>query len=121
MDFVHPQCATASDDLLQAAESGNTPVVEELLEEPQDPNSAGRDGLLTPLHGSSKYGHLQVVRCLLEVCVDSDIKSDRNGGTPLHFASAHGHLEVVHCLLEAGANKDKASNSGITPLHLAAF
>ena len=44
--------AKATENLLQAAARGNTCVVAELLEEPHDPD--GRDGLLTPLHRSSK-------------------------------------------------------------------
>ena len=38
--------------------------------------------------------------------------------TPLLRASASGHLQVVECLLNAGADKEKATNEGATPLHV---
>ena len=37
------------------------------------------------------------------------------------IASARGYLDVVRYLLEQGANRDKATNDGTTPLHYAAF
>lgn len=43
-----------------------------------------------------------------------------NGKTPLLEAAQKGHVEIVRCLLEAGANKDLASDDGVTPLLLAA-
>ena len=36
------------------------------------------------------------------------------------IAAQHAHLEVVRYLLEQGADRDKASNGGYTPLHWAA-
>ena len=39
--------------------------------------------------------------------------------TPLFIASHFGHLEIVRLLVEAGADKDKAVNSGKTPLYIA--
>src|SRR5207245_702031 len=39
--------------------------------------------------------------------------------TPLHFAVQRGDLEAVKALLEAGADVDKPTTSGMSPLVLA--
>ena len=38
----------------------------------------------------------------------------------LAIAVRNGYLEIARCLLEQGANRDKASHNGWTPLHNAA-
>jgi len=59
----------------------------------------------TPLHFSSRYGHLSVVEYLVNQ--KADINSQSKGypsGTPLHFAARNGHLGVVQYLVNQKAN-----------------
>ena len=57
----------------------------------------------TPLHESSREGHLEVTRLLLDRGGDPKAKGD-TGYTPLHLSSHNGHLEVTRLLLERGAD-----------------
>jgi ankyrin repeat protein len=73
---------------------------------------------VTPLHGASASGHLEVVKALLGAEADVN-KADKSGWTPLHCASNSGHLEVVQTLLGAEADVNKADNYRRTSLSLA--
>lgn len=67
----------------------------------------------TPLDLASKYGRLEVVRCLLEsnphMVLNAMVDDPRRGDaqipppfSPLHLASKNGKTEVVRLLLDAG-------------------
>ena len=61
-------------------------------------------------------GHIDVVRVLLDVGVDLDEWS-ADGGTALYSASLGGHVDIVRLLLgEGGADVNKGSPGGWTPL-----
>lgn len=48
-------------------------------------------------------------------------KENKAGNTPLIVASADGHEDIVKSLVEYGANVNKISNAGMTPLFAAAI
>ena len=103
------------EELRGAVVSGQTAVVETILQRPQDPDL----GDPAPLLIASQFGHLEVASLLLEAKADKDKASD-DGATPLFIAAQQGHLEVARLLLEAKADKDKAMDHCATPLFTAA-
>ena len=68
---------------------------------------------------AARSGDLQHMIELLDKPHDPNAAVRGSHGTPLLYASATGHLEVVECLLDAGADKEKADNTGATPLQVA--
>mmetsp|Transcript_38574 Transcript_38574/g.39262 ORF Transcript_38574/g.39262 Transcript_38574/m.39262 type:complete len:192 (-) Transcript_38574:130-705(-) len=73
--------------------------------------------MLTPLHISARYGHIEVVRVMLPV---SEInKQDQYGFTALHYATVNTHNNIVKLLLEHGAMHSITSKAGSTALDLA--
>ncbi|OLQ09359.1 Ankyrin-1 [Symbiodinium microadriaticum] len=107
--------ALQGEELQGAAGSGQTSVVETILQRPQDPDV----GDPAPLLIASERGHLEVARLLLEAKADKE-KVDDTGATPLFIAADMAHLEVARLLLDAEADTEKASNGGTTPLFIAA-
>ena len=103
------------EELRGAAESGQTSVVETILQRPQDPDL----GDPAPLLIASGRGHLEVARLLLEAKADKEKVND-TGASALLIAAYLGHIEVARLLLDAKADKDKAKYSGATPLYIAA-
>jgi ankyrin repeat protein len=94
---------------------------------PQDAPSAARgfDGS-TPMHVAAERGDLEWVRRLLDAGADPHAVMSRekgsagNGGlTPLHLAAREGREQVVALLIERGADVRRASDRGVTPLHMA--
>jgi len=73
----------------------------------------------TPLHFSSRYGHLSVVEYLVNQKADINSK-DENDNTPLHFAARNGHLSVVEYLVNQKADINSKDENDNTPLHFAA-
>jgi len=47
--------------------------------------------------------------------------SNEMGATALHYAVMNGHYAVCEYLLKKGANSNRATNEGYTPLHIAAI
>jgi len=64
----------------------------------------------TPLHFSSRYGHLSVVEYLVNQKADINAK-DKNDWTPLHYAVYNGHLSVVEYLVNHKADINAKSTS----------
>jgi hypothetical protein len=95
-------------------------VFRALVEAGGDVNKLDSDGR-TALHGASINGLTEGVRYL---CVErgADVNKSstgEDGGTALTLASANGEVEAVRVLLEAGADVNKRTTSGCTPLYLA--
>ncbi|CAE7351774.1 Ank1 [Symbiodinium natans] len=105
-------------ELTIAAAGGFVEDVEEMLQEPRDPDIAFCG--FTAMHAACEHGHTGVVRLLLEADADKD-KSDRHGRTPLWLASQDGHSEIVRLLLESGAKKDHKDHYKRTPLWVASL
>jgi len=90
------------------------------IEYPQDVNSRSFIGDETPLHLTSRVGHIDVARLLIEHGADVAAQSE-HGTTPLHLASFGGHVGLSRLLIEYGADAAAQSNDGTTPLHRASF
>ena len=88
-------------NLLQAAASGNLPMVQQLL---QSTHANFRDyDRRTALHVAASEGHLPVCEYLVTQAGAHVNRSDRWGGSPLDDAHRHRHAAVVHFLRQHGA------------------
>jgi len=108
--------------LSRAAEKGHEGIVKLLLGRADvDPDSLSQSGL-TPLSWAARRGYKGVVKLLLErEDINPDIPDTEYGLTPLSWAIRNGHEGIVKLLLErADVNPINSSNSGQTPLTLAA-
>ena len=101
-----------------AALCGLIDVVKDLAIDPKDVNSWYFDGRSTPLHLSSRGGHVHIVRILVEHGANVAAQT-LLGSTPLHPASLNGHLDIARILVEHGANVAAQDHVGWSPLHLA--
>ena len=86
------------------------------VEDPGDVNSRSFTGGETPLHLSSRAGHVDVTQNLIEHNTDVAAQ-DEHGSTPLHWSSEGGHVDLAH-LLEHCADTSARDEYGWTPLHL---
>jgi len=68
----------------------------------------------TPLHWSSRDGHLGVSRVLLDHDANVNARM-QNYLTPMHLSAGNGHLEIVKLLLERGADIHAMNGEGQTP------
>ena len=101
-----------------AALCGLRDVVKGLAIDPKDVNSQHFDDALTPLHISSRKGHVDITRILVEHGANATAQ-DQRGLTPLHWASGNSHLDIARTLVEHGANAAAQDQRGWTPLHWA--
>lgn len=103
-----------------AVAAGDTDSVFALLEHADpDPNGFGGAGW-APLHLAARRSSPEVVRALLRAGADLDRRDERNGWTPLLHAIHMRNRPAARELLEAGAEVDRRSESGVTPLFMAA-
>ncbi|WP_264705088.1 ankyrin repeat domain-containing protein [Wolbachia endosymbiont (group A) of Gymnosoma rotundatum] len=108
-----------TDELLEAAKSGNINEVNRLISEGASVNATDQNGN-TPLHWAAKNGHEEVVESLLgKEGIDVNAQ-DRDNNTPLHWAAVKGHKEVLEALLEKDEIDVNAQDKdNRTPLHWA--
>ena len=88
--------------LLNAAASGDTPTVLQLLNHGHHANDALPIVGTRPLTLAAAYGHVDVVRVLLEHGAEVNAE-DFTGWTALHAGSFTGDSETVSLLLDRGA------------------
>ena len=87
-------------------------------EHPQDVDSRSLMGEETPLHLTSRMGHVDLARLFIEHGADVAAQS-KDGTTPLHRASEGGHVDLAQLLIEHGADAAAQCKKGTTPLHQA--
>ncbi len=100
-----------------AAIAGDANTINQLLEQGDDPNVRGSDGL-APLFFAFFHHHQDAKNSLLNAKIDVNAR-DPYGRTALFYATAWGTAEDVSTLLEKSANPTIADNYGNTPLHYA--
>ena len=136
--------------LILAAKSQHENVVHALLSDSQCPVDAkGRNGY-TALQYSCRYGHVDIVRTLVKhkanvnattdsgdtpltlavkhkhdnvihaLLSDSQCAKGQDGYTALHYSCRYGHVDIVRTLVKHKANVNATTDSGDTPLILAA-
>lgn len=100
-----------------AAEMGNLPMAEVLLEAGADVNA--RDNLeYTPLHLAANTGNVPMVQTLMIAGADVNEK-DTDGRTLLHVAAMTGNLLMAQILIDFYAELNLKDDDGNTPLQLA--
>ena len=85
-------------------------------EYPNDVNSQSLDDASTPLHLTSRQGHVEVARMLVGRGANMSAQ-DEDGRTPLHWACREGHVDMARMLVERGADVLAQDKDRWTPLH----
>ena len=103
--------------LQDAAKSGDTKMVSQLLDEGANIDEADKFG--TALHWASMNGHLDIIELLMTRGANPEMVTDFLG-TPLHSAVLRGQDKAAKALIELGAKVDSRNSDGFTPLMVAA-
>lgn len=104
-------------ELMQAATTGDTARVRQLLAGNANANARNRYGS-TALMGAAAGGYLEIVNLLLAQQADPNAKG-RGGSTALMFAARNGHADTVAALVKAGADPALKDGEGKTASTLA--
>ena len=101
-----------------ASQSGNTDIIELLLQtHGPDIDSTTADGR-TPLMIAAQYGKLQAVTLLIGKGASPSLE-DNDGWNSLHCASFNGNTVIIDTLLSYGVDIESKTWSGETPLMIA--
>jgi uncharacterized protein len=104
--------------LADAAEAGNRPAVEKLIQQGADVNTPQVDGM-TALHWAARRDDLTMAKTL--VAAGANVKAEnRYGVTPLSLVCINGDAPFAELLLDAGADANVSLHGGETALHTAA-
>ena len=109
-----------SDSLIRAAANGDVERVETLLNDGREVDAVDDDDGWTALHWAARGDHAYTVRLLAARGADIDAMGEVNGWTPLMHAIHTRAQSASRELIEYGADLEKRSHSGSTPLILAA-
>jgi uncharacterized protein len=104
------------DDILVAANNGQTEQVIDFLRRGLDVNTTDREGA-TLLLIAARTGNLGLAQFLVANRA-SLMRPNRYGDTALHLAASQGHIQMVKLLVDSGA---EINSSGWTPLQYAIY
>ena len=124
------QHGQVQEDCINAFQSGNRFVVEQLLPSIPQPatittsfkftSTHGVVSLVSLLHLAAYWGWENVLTSLVSVYNCAVNCKDEKGHIPLHYAACKGHLEVVkYFIVELLCDPMNRNNYGWTPLHYA--
>lgn len=103
-----------NDDLIAAAERGDTAAVPQLLADGADINARDARGR-TPVMAATHGNHAEMVRALIRAGADINIRDDRMDNVLL-YAGAEGLLEILNLAIDAGADTGLTNRFGGTAL-----
>ncbi len=120
-DEVAARLAKAPDlDLFEAAASGRTERLRELLDANAELAQARSPDGFTALHLAAFFAHPEAARLLLERGADPDaVAENRMCVTPLHSAAAARNVETARDLLDRGADPNARQEGGFVALDAA--
>ena len=101
-------------NLVHAANAGDTPTVQRLLQEGADINGRdelGRTAVMAATHGN----HVDTVLALIEAGADINIRDNRMDN-PFLYAGAEGLLDILKLTIAAGADTKLTNRFGGTAL-----
>ena len=107
--LLHSSCA-----------QGSIVSVRALLNEHKADVNSRTDSGDTPLTLAARHGHDNVVHALLSDFQCPVDARGQNGYTALHYSCRYGHVDIVRTLIKHKANFNDRTDSGDTPLTLAA-
>ena len=77
----------------------------------------GAQGGLTALHFAARQGATQSVAALVDGGVSVNLPSPGDQATPLLIAIINGHFDIAAYLLDHGADPNRVSDAGVSPLY----
>lgn len=103
-----------------ACQSGNTHIIDYLIQEGLNINAkAEYDLLKTPLHIAAQYGHFNAVKYLIRAGAEFKCIDDLGWGVQ-HYAAASGNLSILAKLRALGTDFTQPTAQGETPESIAA-
>ncbi|MBA3954685.1 ankyrin repeat domain-containing protein [Candidatus Dependentiae bacterium] len=102
--------------LVQAIQDNNVPLMEQLLDAGANPNAKDFESN-TPIYYTLGRNNIEAIRVLVEAGANPNAVNEDQGYTPLHVAAENDLIEVIKELLAAGANPNAVNKRNETPLH----
>ena len=103
-----------TEQLIRAAEAGDTPTVQRLLKEGADINGRDAQGR-TPVMAATLGNRVETVRALIQAGADINIRDNRLDN-PFLYAGAEGLLEILRLTIDAKADTKLTNRFGGTAL-----
>src|ERR1039457_4620982 len=113
--LTHGVAAGVNDDLIKAAEHGDTYELKSIITAGGDINARDNKSGMTALMVASEEGHLAVVQALIARGADVNATT-REGWTALLAASQGGDLKIVQALIMHGADVNAMTTNHWTAL-----
>ena len=101
-------------ELIAAAARNDLKQVNALLKRGVSPNARADEWGDNALMYAVSHGNFEMARALLDAGADPDLKGQ--GFTPLGMAALKGYARIVLALLKSGADVDRKSSDGNTPI-----
>ena len=115
--------------IMEATFNGHLDIVKYMSSKVENPNSAGSDEGMFPLHVAANLGHIDIFKFLYchSKCKLKNDPDSRHGLTAIHWAAASGHIAIIKFLADKVGNNpnmpvtQNTAFNGFMPLHFAAF
>jgi ankyrin repeat protein len=99
---------------------GHDKIVEYLISENADVNTADKERGGTPLHSAAANNiDVKIAQMLIKAGAKVNAKDFAGGGTPLDLAIPNNNVKFAKALVDAGADVNSPDNKGSTPLGIA--
>ena len=106
-------------DALQLVRANRLDLIQRYLEQGSDMDNLDPTTKRSAIMEAARLRRVGAARLLLGYACRVHLK-DVDGWTALHYAASQGDAEICQLLLDVGAQLDEYSNTGSTPLSLAA-